>query len=131
MNNPNLPSAGQWHTIDLTPVGVPVEAVAVVLSGILIITDGSNSFDTGVGVGFRKPGTTRAVGNYVMQACAIGPSGGARSNGQAVVPCTNGCIDWFWYRGNSNGEWPANPLAAQWPTGASYGFNLTIQEILI
>jgi hypothetical protein len=128
VSKPNLPAPGVWNHADLKPIGVPANAVAVDLRGILIITDGANSGDTSIGVGFQTPGDSKPVGNYAMQTCAVGPTGGSRSNGSAIVPCVNGCIQWFWYRGNV-GEWPANPLLAQYPAGASYGFNLDIHAI--
>lgn len=125
--NPNLPSAGQWHTTDLS-ASVPPDVIALDLRGILIITDGANSGDTSLGIGFRQTGTTKAVGNYTMQTCAVGSAGGARSNASHIVPVVQGCIDWFWYRG-SVGEWPSNPLLAQYPAGASYGFNINIHAM--
>jgi hypothetical protein len=98
VSKPNLPAPGVWNHADLKPIGVPANAVAVDLRGILIITDGANSGDTSIGVGFQTPGDSKPVGNYAMQTCAVGPTGGSRSNGSAIVPCVNGCIQWFWYR---------------------------------
>ena len=127
---PNLPAPGQWHLVDLKPAGVPANAVAVDLRGILVITNGTNSGDTSIGVGFQMPGGKSPVGNYVMQTCAEGQAGGSRSNAAAIVPCVNGCVEWYWARGNV-GEWPYGPLKAQYPAGASYGFNLDVHAIYL
>jgi hypothetical protein len=128
---PNLPPPGQWIDIDWTQIpDFPDDAVGLDLSGILILTDGSTSADESVALAFRAPGTDiPALGHYVMQTCAVGPTGGARSNGFSRVPVVNGHTQMSWERGNSNGEWPAAPLISQYPSNAAYGFNLLIQGI--
>lgn len=127
-----IPAPGVWHTIDLKPKPseVPADAVALLLSGILIITDGLGSNDTSIAMAFQSPSAGNNVANYEMQTCAVLSTGGSRSNAQAIVPCINGCIDYSWYRGNSNGEWPTGPIPA-YPTGAAYGFNLNVQAVFI
>lgn len=128
---PALPSPGVWHTIDLTPIGVPINAVAVDLRGVLIITDGANSADTSLALSFQIPGGVQSVANYEMQTCAELSTGGSRSTASVICPCVNGCIQYSWYRGNSTGEWPANPLVSAYPIGASYGFNLNVQAVYL
>ena len=131
INIPNLPPPGKWIDLDWTKIpNFPIDAVALDVSGILIISDGANSQDTSIGVSFQAPGAgIPPVGHYVMQAEASLPSGGARSNAFAQIPVVNGHSQMSWQRGNSTGEWPTSPLGAQWPAGASYGFNLSIQGI--
>ena len=129
---PNLPPPGKWTDIDWTVIeNFPQKAVAVDLAGILIITNGANSQNTSIGVSFQAPGAgIPPVGHYVMQAEATLVTGGARSNAFARVPVVDGHSQMSWQRGNSvGGEWPAGPLVAQYPAGAAYGFNLSIQGI--
>lgn len=125
-----LPPAGVWQTIDLKPLGVPTNAVAVDVRGILIITDGSGTAIGDLACAFQVPGGPYTPASYCMQTCSVLSTGGARSNASAVVPCVNGEIDWAWYRGNSNGEWPSNPIAA-YPQGAAYGINLTLHAVYL
>ena len=127
---PKLPPPGIWIPVDLTPSGVPVNAVAVDLRGILVITDGSTSQDTSLAMSFQAPGAGQDVGNYVIQASSQLITGGAREPASVIVPCVNGVIEYSWYRGNSNGEWPTGTIP-DYPVGAAYGFNLNIQAIFI
>lgn len=130
VKQPAIPPPGVWQNVDFTPSGVPSEAVGLLLSGIMIITDGAKSQDTSVAACFQSPGAGNDPLQYETQTIAVGPSGGSRSNAQAIVPCVNGCIDFSWLRGNSNGEWPKGPIPA-YPTGAAYGFNFNIQAVFM
>jgi len=126
---PSLPAPGVWTLLDLTPSGVPSNAVAVDLRGILIITDGSGTIVSDLAVAFQKPGGPLTPANYVEQTIGIGSSGGARTNADCICPCLNGCIEWSWYRG-SYGEWPTGPIAP-YPTGAAYGLNISVQAVYL
>lgn len=130
VKQPKLPPPGVWQTVSFADSGVPDEAVAILFGGILIISDGAQSQDTSLAVAFQSPGAGNDPLQYEMQTCAVLATGGARTNGSAVVPCVNSCIDFSWLRGNSNGEWPKGPIPA-YPTGAAYGFNFNIQAVFM
>lgn len=125
-------AAGNWAIADLKPLGVPADAKAVVLAGILIITPGTGAQEpamtSDLTVRFRKPGDIPANkyvswGNYIGQVCdrnagngfQIGEGG--RSTMAAIVPLENGCFEWGWDRSTY----------AQWPDSAAYGINLNVQ----
>lgn len=116
---PAGPPAGVWTDIDLKPLGVPADAKSVFLSGLLIITAGSQSATCDLMVVFRAPGSTLAPGNYQGQAVSVGPSDGIRSGFASWVPVVNGVLEFQWNRIDNTG--------AQWPVGAAYGVNLSLQ----
>lgn len=124
VDQPSLPPANQWLTLDLTSAGIPPDALAVMLGSLLIITDGSASNIPDLAVAFQAPGgPLPSPLSYVEQTIGIGPSGGSRTNGFAIVPCMGGKIQWGWCRGDGNGEWPAYNLVS-YPAGAVYGLDL-------
>lgn len=130
VKQPKLPPPGVWQNVDFSPSGVPDDAVGILFSGIMIITDGVESDDTSVAVCFQSPGAGNDPLQYETQTIATLATGGSRSNAQAIVPCVNSCIDFSWLRGNSNGEWPKGPIPP-YPTGAAYGFNFNIQAVFM
>lgn len=125
------PPPGVWIDADLRPSGLPETAVAVDLRGILIITDGANTDDASIAMAFEQPGGSQSVANYEVQALGVLSTGGAREPASLIAPAVGGFIRYSWYRGNSNGEWPANPLKAAYPQGAAYGFNLNMYQIFM
>jgi hypothetical protein len=119
---------GVWHTVDLASFGVPSDAVAAFLSGLLIITGGEVAEVADLRVVFRRPGDTTPCTKYLGQTSfqtnvvptpygnmAIG--GGQRSNMATWVPLADGKFE-FCYQVSTGGAWPTNP---------SYGINLSLQ----
>lgn len=113
-----------WHTVDLAAFGVPSDAVAAYLSGMLVITGGTTPEIANITIGFRRPGDTTSCGKYLGQATfqtnsVAGQSiiGGQRTNMATWVPLSNGKLE-FCYSLSTAGAWPDNP---------SYAINLSIQ----
>lgn len=112
------PAPGVWHEIDVTLLGVPEDAKAVFLSGILIITHGTTVETGNLTVSLRRYGDTLNPGNYIGQSieCAVGS--GQRSNMSSWVPLNGGRFEFQWNRGTQG----------QWPEHCSYGINLALQQ---
>jgi hypothetical protein len=110
---------GSWVTVDLKPWGVGANAVAAFLTGILIIT-GGNVADViaDMTITFARPSDTDINPARYIGQCALQGIGGQRSGISTWVPLENGCFN-FMYTVASE--------AAGWPTGASYGVNMTPQ----
>lgn len=115
---------GVWHTIDLGPFGVPSDASAAFLSGLLIITGGSTAEIADLRVVFRRPGDTTSCAKYMGQASfqtnnVNGQAivGGQRSTMATWVPLADGKFE-LCYQLSTTGSWPTNP---------SYGINLSVQ----
>lgn len=111
------PVAAYWATIDLKPYGVPADAKAAFLSGILIITHGSNVVTCDLSVALRAPGSQLDPGNYIGQTIEAKPENGMRSNMASWVPLVNGTFEMQWNRSTQG----------QWPTDCAYGINLSLQ----
>jgi hypothetical protein len=126
-----MPSPNVWQHLDLTPLGVPANALAVDVRGFLIITDGAQTGAADLAVAFQAPGAGTNPANYHMQTIGIGSTGGSRAIESSIVPCINGAIEWAWLRGdNYKNEFPAAAIPA-YPTGAGYALNLSTQAIYL
>ncbi|WP_298363007.1 hypothetical protein [uncultured Bradyrhizobium sp.] len=129
-----IPTPNAWHDLDLKSIGVPATALAVDIRGFLIITSGTGTSIADLAVAFRSPASGASVytpGSYVNQTISVLPTGGSRTNGTAIAPCVNGVTQWAWLRGdNGKGEWPDQPIPP-YPTGASYGLNLSVAQIFM
>lgn len=122
-------AADEWQIVDLKPMGIPADAIAVFLSGILIITPGSGALDPGatadLNVRFRKPGDWQhnLWGSYQGQVCdrnggGVAPIGeGGRSTMAVISPLVNGCFEWGWARSTYHPH----------PSSAAYGVNMNVQ----
>lgn len=110
------PPAGQWTEVDLTPHGVPPDAQAAFVSGLLLVTHGTTPQICDLTIYFRKPGDT-AEPNYVGQAIEAHVSGGQRSGFAAWVALLGGKFQYKWGR-NTFGQWPSE---------CAYGVNLRLQ----
>lgn len=111
------PAAGVWSVVDLTERGVPQDAVAAFLSGILIITyAGPDQGGADLQVFFRRLGDT-ATQDIDGQAVEAKTGNGIRSTMSTWVPLVDGKFEWKWTRSTT----------AQWPNGPSYGVNLNVQ----
>lgn len=84
---------------DLTAYGVPAEASAVNLSGILIITPNwrIQQATAEVWVSFRPWGGTMAMDWYTMQVIEADVSGGVRSTAGRTIPLGSGKFEWMWH----------------------------------
>ena len=129
VKQPSLPPPNVWQHLDLTPLGVPTDALAVDIRGFLIITDGTGTGAADLAVAFQAPGAGTNPANYDLQTIAVGPTSGSRVVESAIVPCINGAIEWAWLRGdNYAGEFPAGAIPT-YPTGAGYAMNLSAQAV--
>ncbi len=125
VHRPPSCAAGQWCTIDVTDYGVPADAKAVFLSGILIITHGTKPELADMFVGFRAYGDAAVTGDlpfpggtwYVGQVIETDTQSGQRSPMATWVPVRDGKFQ-FTYSVTTPGTWPDH---------SSYGVNLTIQ----
>lgn len=108
-----------WHTIDLTPFGVGVDATAAGLSGILIITHGYAVETAWLTLVFRRPGDAfNDCTKYIAQVIEPALQGGVRAPFSTMVPLRKGQLE-FCYR------IPEGMPA--WPDASAYGFNLSVQ----
>lgn len=133
-----------WIDVDLTKLGVPAKAIAALLCGFLILTDGTLSRDPDIALAYKHPDAN--IGNpadvYTGQALANGPRaslpdgspggsfGGIRTNFTDIVPLKNGVGQFGWLRGDpedwATSSWPDKPLQGNQPDHASYGFNVHV-----
>lgn len=108
---------GQWFNVDMTPWGIPVDAKAVQLQGLMIITKGTNAGTADLMIAFRRFGDTTADPNkYLGQCVEACYGGGQRSTFSCVVPMADGKIEYAV-------KWN-DPIG--WPAGHAYGINLTV-----
>lgn len=119
---------GPWRLVDLSGI-VPEGTKAVFLSGLLIITHGSEAGIADLAIGFRKPGyalnPTPAWDpndhSFVMQCCEVDVTGGQRSTAATWVPLDDDrCFEIRWQRS----------MAGSFPVKPSYGINLRITAYL-
>jgi hypothetical protein len=96
--SPYGPPPDTWTLLDLKNHGIPADAVAVDLSGILAITMGNTPGFSNLCVAFRQPGdvAVQIRNNYVFQAVA-NTSDGIRSTAATVITPVNGLIEWGWF----------------------------------
>lgn len=116
------PCAGQctegvFHRVDLAPYGVPVDAKAAFLSGMLIITHGETVETADLQIVFRAPGDTTSCARVMGQTTEAHVGGGQRSMMATWVPLYGGAFEWC-FRTSTPGSWP---------THSSYGVNLSLQ----
>lgn len=111
-----------WNRVDLKPWGVPADAKVALMSGILIITHGTEQQLADMHITFRRPSDTTAdVTKYCGQICEASIGGGQRVPFSAWVALEDGVFDWAF--------WIAEPHG--WPTYASYGINLGVEAYAI
>ena len=107
---------GIWHGIDVTALGVPRDAIAVFISGLLIISHGWTPETCSLTMAFRAPGSQTLAGNYIFQTIEAAIFGGQRSNAAAMIPVKNGKFEMNWSQ--------SSPTDKMWPEVCSYGVNL-------
>lgn len=123
---PNIGIAGQgygiapntWTTLDLTRLGVPRDARAVLLHTLMIITHGASSEVAGATIAYRRPGTVDNSWNYHSQVCEAHVGGGQRTTDALWCPVENGRIEVYWS--------PQRAVAADWPTGSAIGLSIVV-----
>lgn len=111
------PSDGKWTTIDVTALGVPANAKAVTLTGILIITHGMTPELCDLHIAIRAVGDDLHPGNYIGQVEETSVTGGQRSTMSTLVPLREGKFEYYWTRSTQG----------NWPNHCSYGINLSLQ----
>lgn len=111
--------AGKWCTVEIGRFGLPADAKAVFLAGLLIITHGESAETADLNIAFRPYSTedSPADEGYIGQATETVPAGGVRSGLASWVAVRDGKFQ-FKYGKSTEGDWPAH---------SSYGLNLTIQ----
>lgn len=109
---------GMWNTFDLKPWGIPADARAVFLAGLLIITHGTRQEIANMDVAFRQPGdATATCGAKIGQAVEAHVGGGQRQTMSVWVPVRDGLLDMCVTR-STTGQWPAT---------SSYAASFTVQ----
>lgn len=109
---------GAWVQFDLTPWGVPPDAKAVFLAGLLIITHGTRSETANLDIAFRAPGDVAAqCGNKIGQSVEAHVGGGQRQTMSLWVPVVDGLVEMCMTRST----------LGQWPTTSAYAATFTIQ----
>lgn len=112
------PKMDVWETVSLSSVVHP-RTKAIHLTGILIITHGSNAELADLTVYFRKDSSLPSNQNH--QCIETETGGGQRSTMACWVPLTEKLtFDWKWHVKIDNGSWPI------W---SAYGANLQIDCI--
>lgn len=115
-SQPDGLAPGVWHTLDVAALGVPQDAVAVFLSGLLIISHGWSPETCSLTMAFRAPGSQDLAGNYIFQTIEAAIFGGQRSNAAAWLPVKNGKFEMHWTQ--------SSPRDKAWPETCAYGVNL-------
>lgn len=113
-------SAGSWHLLDVTTLGIPITAKAVFLVGILIITHGITDVLCDLSLALRAYGDPLNPGNYIGQTIERWVGGGQRSTMSSWVPVKQGKFEYYWSRSTFD----------QWPTSCAYGINLSAQAYI-
>lgn len=109
-------SFGTTHTIDASKFGAPPNAVGVQMTGILIITHGTQSETCDLMV-YARPDSSKPWYGYKGQTIEAHVGGGQRSNHTLFVPLVDRKFQLL-LRG-AEGK-------AQWPQGCSYGVNYLV-----
>lgn len=129
VNPETTPPAGEWISLQVAQFGIPADAKAVYIGGILIITHGRKTQLCDLTVTFAKPGSTSTTGNYIFQAIEAQTEGGQRSTAGAWVPVVDGVTVWQWGRGDVKTQYPKGAIGP-YPTECSYGINLSVQAYI-
>ncbi len=110
----------KWTTVDLTGI-IPAECRTVHLTGIMIITHGTNTEDANLQLSFRKNGdNTDYSVNYAHQAIAPFVGDGVREGVATWVPLDDSQkFQYLW-------RTPLSTLPGGYPAWSSYGTNLRV-----
>lgn len=121
---------GQWVAVDLKPYGVPPDATAALLHGLLIISMGSAPDSALVSVHFRRPGSGADCANSTAYADIFNvPSGSVRAPIMDIVPLENGimevCIKTKW--GSPGNGIALHDWEASFGAFPSFGVNVRLR----
>lgn len=121
---------GHWVAVDLKPYGVPPDATAAILHGLLIISMGVTPDSALVSAHFRRPGSGADCANSTAYADIFNvPSGSVRAPIMDIVPLENGimevCIKTKW-GSPSNGIAP-HDWEASFDAFPSFGVNVRLR----
>lgn len=111
---------GKWIRVPVSNFGIPSDAKAVFLSGILIITHGTTPQTCDLTISTRAFGDTMSEDFYIGQVIEASSGNGQRSTMATWVPVKNGQFEYFWKRSTHG----------QWPSECAYGINLTLQAYI-
>lgn len=110
------PSSDTWNRLDLKPHGVPADAKAVLITGMLIITHGTTPQVANITITFKPPTEPGDPLKYIGQATEGNIGGGQRTNLTAWVAVDNGEIDYAYSFVAPTGH----------PNYAAYGINMHV-----
>lgn len=117
-NMPGIP-ANVWVPLDVTKLGVPLDAKGVFIHSLAIITHGTTSEIVGGTMSYRRHGSTYDNASvYHTQVCEANLGGGQRTNDSLFCPVENGMIEMFWK--------PQRATEASWPVGSSVAFSIAV-----
>lgn len=119
------PSPGLWTPINWAQLGVPADAKAAFVGGMLIITHGNAQQTCNETITFAAPNSTIDPGFYIFQTIEATFGGGQRQTAFAVVPIVNGQTWWMWRRGDVN-EYPTSDIGS-YPSRCAYAVNLSVE----
>lgn len=119
--------SGIWHTVDAgktvynIDTGIPEDALAIWLSGILIISPGYAYEIADLQFYCRRLGAVPAIDGdtyLCAQTCSTAPAQGVRTNFTTLVPVTDRKFE-FWWNRSSGGYWPDHTSYGiiAWPIG--------------
>lgn len=111
--------AFEWHTVDVTTQGVPLDAKAVYITGIFVITHGPAPAICDMEVSMKAFGSQQRP-RLMGQVVEAHPGGGQRSTFGHWVPLRDGKFQFHWTR-TTWGVWSNTPTGscaygmAAWP----------------
>lgn len=108
---------GVWLRVAVADLGIPPDAKAVFLSGILIITHGVTPQTCDLTISVRAHGDSMHEGFYIGQVIEASVGNGQRSTMSTWAPVRDGYFEYFWKRNT----------AGQWPSECAYAINLAAQ----
>jgi len=114
--NGKLFTRGAWTRVDLS-AHLPADAKSVFLTGILIITHGTNVETADLTINLKPPSSPENPGNYEGQVIETMTFGGQRSPFASWVSVEDGKFDFYWNA----------PIQGAWPDWSSYGVSLQLQ----
>ncbi len=106
---------GWWYTVDLTALGVPKDAAAAFLSGMILVTPYGGGGTSDIHVSLRPYGDTSDPDckKYLGQAVSNVGNQNVRSNWSTWIGLSEGKFQWCFRIPNS--------------TDAAYGVNMSVQ----
>lgn len=117
--HPTVPAIpeGVMTQIDLLPLGVPIDAIAVHITSLLIITHGTMNEICDLQI--RIDGVAQIEQPYIGQSVEAHRGGGQRTNFSVIAPVNNGFVGIRW----------DGLSGADWPSGCAFGGNFVIDAV--